>query len=86
MVNGVIIKAMKNLNQFVESDVEKMSGEPVFVGTRVPLQNLFDYLQGGDSVEMFLDHFPTVERRQVIGVLEALKERVYSEVRYEIAA
>lgn len=53
-----------------------MSGTPVFRGTRVPIQHLFDYLEGGDSIEVFLDHFPTVARYQAIGVLELLKEQV----------
>jgi len=43
-----------------------MSGAPSFVGTRVPIQNLMDYLEGGDSIEEFLEDFPTVSREQVI--------------------
>lgn len=50
-----------------------MGGTPVFVGTRVPLQNLVDYLEGGESIEDFLDAFPTVKRDQVIAVIEAGK-------------
>ncbi len=57
-------------NEFIESDAEKMGGTPVFRGTRVPVQNLFDYLDGGDSLDIFLDDFPTVSRDQAIGVLE----------------
>jgi len=45
----------------------------VFVGTRVPLQNLVDYLEGGESIEDFLDAFPTVKREQAIAVIEAGK-------------
>jgi len=45
-----------------------MGGTPVFVGTRVPLQNLIDYLQGGESIEDFLDGFPSVKREQVLAV------------------
>ena len=41
-----------------------MGGTPVFVGTRVPVKTLFDYLEGGDSLEEFLDHFPSVHREQ----------------------
>ncbi len=48
-----------------------MGGTPVFVGTRVPLQNLIDYLEGGESIEDFLDGFPSVKREQVIAVIEA---------------
>ncbi len=49
------------LDEIIEVDPEKMSGIPVFRGTRVPIKNLFDYLEGGDSVEVFLDDFPTVD-------------------------
>lgn len=69
---------------YIEVDPEKLSGTPVFRGTRVPIQNLFDYLEGGDNLEIFLDDFPTVERDQVIGVLELFKVRLFED--YEIAA
>ena len=62
---------MKNLNGIVHSDPEIMGGTPVFVGTRVPLQNLIDALEGGDSIDDFLEGFPTVSRAQVIAVIEA---------------
>lgn len=64
------------LREIIEIDPEKMSGTPVFRGTRVPIKNLFDYLEGGDSLERFLDHFPTVARYQAIGVLELLKAEI----------
>jgi len=54
----------------VHSDPEIMSGTPVFVGTRVPLRNLIDYLAGGDSLDIFLDQFPSVSREQAIATLE----------------
>jgi uncharacterized protein (DUF433 family) len=54
----------------VKIDPEIMSGAPCFAGTRVPIQNLIDYLEGGDSIEDFLEGFPTVSREQVIAVLE----------------
>lgn len=47
-----------------------MSGTPVFYGTRVPFKNLFDYFEGGDSVDSFIDDFPSVDRDQVVAVLE----------------
>jgi uncharacterized protein (DUF433 family) len=59
------------LQGIVHSDPEIMGGTPVFVGTRVPLQNLIDYLEGGESVEDFLDAFPTVSREQAIAAIEA---------------
>jgi uncharacterized protein (DUF433 family) len=70
-----ILTRMKThgLKGIVHSDPEIMGGTPVFVGTRVPLQNLVDYLEGGESIEDFLDAFPTVKRKQVIAVIEAGK-------------
>ena len=62
---------MKNLKGVVHSDPEIMGGTPVFVGTRVPLQNLIDALEGGESVEDFLEGFPSVKRSQAIAVIEA---------------
>jgi uncharacterized protein (DUF433 family) len=69
---------------FIEVDSEKMSGAPVFIGTRVPIKNLFDCLEGGDSLEEFLDQFPTVTRQQAQGVLELSRETLLAD--YEIAA
>jgi uncharacterized protein (DUF433 family) len=63
-------------NDVVHSDPEIMSGEPVFVGTRVPAYNLFDYLEAGDSIDIFLDAFPSVTRDQAIAALEIGKEAV----------
>ena len=54
----------------VHSDPEIVSGIPVFVGTRVPLKNLFDYLEGDYSLGEFCDDFPPVSREQVVAVLE----------------
>jgi uncharacterized protein (DUF433 family) len=53
-----------------------MSGEPVFVGTRVPVKNLFDYLEAGDSLAEFLESFPSVTREQAIAALEIGREAV----------
>jgi uncharacterized protein (DUF433 family) len=58
----------------VHSDPEIMGGTPVFVGTRVPVQNLFDYLAAGDSLDIFLEAFPTVSREQAITALELAGE------------
>ena len=60
-------------NGIIHSDPEIMGGTPVFVGTRVPLQNLIDYLEGGESVEDFLEAFPTVTKEQAVAVIEAGK-------------
>lgn len=63
-------------DSLIESDAEKLGGTPVFRGTRVPIKNLFDYLEAGDNVEVFLDDFPTVSREQVVGVLELYKVKL----------
>ena len=52
-----------------------MGGAPVFCGTRVPVQNLLDYLEAGDSIDEFLEGFPSVTRAQVIGFLEEAKHK-----------
>jgi uncharacterized protein (DUF433 family) len=70
----------EDLQGIIHSDREIMGGTPVFVGTRVPLQNLIDYLEGGESVEDFLDAFPTVKREQVIAVIEAGKLKMLETV------
>jgi uncharacterized protein (DUF433 family) len=57
-------------------DPEIMSGAPCFAGTRVPIQNLIDYLEGGDSIDEFLEDFPSVSHDQVIAFLEEAKESV----------
>ena len=69
---------------FIEVDPEKMSGTPVFTGTRVPINHLLDYLKAGDSLNIFLADFPTVTREQALGVLELMRERLLTE--YETAA
>lgn len=69
-----------DLKGVVHSDPEIMGGAPVFVGTRVPLQNLIDYLEGGESIEDFLDGFPAVKRAQVITVIEAAKLKMLETV------
>ncbi len=58
-------------DRVVHCDPEILGGTPVFVGTRVPLRNLIDYLEGGYSLDEFLDQFPTVSRKQALAALEA---------------
>jgi uncharacterized protein (DUF433 family) len=62
----------------INIDKEIMGGTPVFSGTRVPIKNLFDYLETGDSIETFLDDFEGVSREQVIKVLEMSKQLIES--------
>ena len=58
----------------VKRDPEIMSGALCFAGTRVPVKNLFDYLEGSSSLEDFLEDFPTVSRERAVAVLEAARE------------
>ena len=57
----------------ISIDPETMGGTPVFSGTRVPIQSLFDYIETGETIEEFLDNFPYVSREQAIEVLEKAK-------------
>jgi uncharacterized protein (DUF433 family) len=61
---------MSDLRSIVHSDPEIHSGDPVFVGTRVPVRTLLDYIEGGDSLDVFLENFPGVSREQAVGFLE----------------
>jgi uncharacterized protein (DUF433 family) len=58
----------------IHSDPDIQGGVPVFVGTRVPVKNLFDYLEAGDSLDEFLKSFPSVTRGQAIAALELARE------------
>ena len=58
-----------------------LGGTPVFVGTRVPIEALLDYLEGGDSIEEFLEGFPSVSRQQVVAFLEETKARILAEAK-----
>lgn len=62
----------------IHSDPDILGGTPVFVGTRVPVQNLIDCLEAGDSLEEFLDSFPTVTREQAVAALEIAREALES--------
>lgn len=62
------------MEEAVTRDPEIMHGTPVFRGTRVPIQTLFDYLEGSDSLDDFLEGFPTVKRELAVQVLEECKE------------
>lgn len=66
--------AQAEIGSVIHSDPEILGGTPVFVGTRVPLKNLIDYLEGGHPLAEFLDDLPSVSREQVIGALEEAKE------------
>jgi uncharacterized protein (DUF433 family) len=72
------------ITEVVEVDPEKMSGVPVFRGTRVPIGHLFEYLESGETVDEFLDQFPSVTREQALGALELSMESLLAH--HEIAA
>jgi len=57
------------MNRVITISPDIQSGEPVFTGTRVPVKNLFDYLKGGDTIDEFLEGFPSVSRDQVVELL-----------------
>ncbi len=63
-----------SVDEIISSDPEVQGGAVVFAGTRVPLKNFIDYLEAGDSIEVFLDDFPSVTREQAIAALDLAKE------------
>jgi uncharacterized protein (DUF433 family) len=65
---------MPDIESVIHIDPETLGGTPVFVGTRVPLQALIDYIRGGHPLSDFLDDFPTVSRTQALAALEEAKE------------
>ena len=65
-----------NANEIFHSDPDVLSGTAVFCGTRVPIKSLFDHLEAGDSIDDFLEGFPSVRREQVIALLEMSQSRV----------
>ena len=65
----------------VHADSDICSGTPVFVGTRVPVTTLFDYLEGGETLERFLDQFPSVSRDQALAALDIARSSVLDSAR-----
>lgn len=63
------------MNNVIQVDSSVLGGTPVFKDTRVPIQNLFDYIEGDETVDEFLTDFPTVTKNQVIQLLEQLKNQ-----------
>ena len=72
---------MHQISTVVHADPEILGGTPVFVGTRVPVRILFEYLAAGDSVDEFLDAFPSVRREQVMAVLGLAEDLVTDRAR-----
>ena len=65
---------MDGPSSVIHCDPEILSGTPVFMGTRVPVRILFEYLAAGDSLDKFLDAFPSVRREQAVAVLELARD------------
>lgn len=63
----------------INIDSETMSGTPVFTGTRVPVQSLFDYIETGETIDEFLENFPSVKKEFAIQVLEMASKTLTSE-------
>ena len=72
---------MPTLESVVRTDPEVLGGTPVFAGTRVPIKNLLDYLAAGDSLERFLEHFPSVSREQAVAAIEIAKDLLTARAR-----
>jgi uncharacterized protein (DUF433 family) len=74
-----LIMAAKSV--VVHSDPDILGGTPVFVGTRVPVQSLFDYIEGGDTLDEFLLQFPSVKREQAVAALEFARDTLLTSAR-----
>lgn len=72
--------------EVIHSDPNILGGTPVFVGTRVPVNTLLDYLESGDSLDDFLVHFPSVSRTQTIAALELAKSMLVAHAHHALAA
>ncbi|ABA22113.1 Protein of unknown function DUF433 [Trichormus variabilis ATCC 29413] len=71
---------MLKYSSIISTSPEIMGGTPVFTGTRVPVETLLDYLKAGESIDDFLDGFPTVTREQVIAFLEETRKQIVDAV------
>jgi uncharacterized protein (DUF433 family) len=72
---------MKPVTSVVHRDPDILGGTPVFVGTRVPVQTLFDYIEGGDTLDEFLVQFPSVTREQALATLDLARDSVLADAR-----
>ena len=66
--------------QIISASPEVMGGTPVFAGTRVPIQTFFEYLEAGESIDSFLEGFPSVKREQLIALLDEAEQRILAMV------
>jgi uncharacterized protein (DUF433 family) len=76
---GDLIQPGHRLFGLVWINPKRMSGEPCFAGSRVPVKTLFDFIEAGDTIEMFLEDFPPITREQVVAVLEQSREVLLSD-------
>ena len=72
---------MTSKSAVIHSDPEILGGTPVFVGTRVPAQTLFDYLEGGETLDEFLHQFPSVKREQALAAPEMARDSLPADAR-----
>ena len=70
------VEQKAKLSEVIWVDPERVSGIPCFKGTRVPVQNLLDYVEGGSTIDTFFQDYPSVTREQVIQFLELAKEQL----------
>ena len=77
----VIPRYNSSMSDVIQINPEILSGTPTFKGTRVPLKNLFDYIEAGSTVDEFIDDFPSVKREQVAQLLNELREDVVSKTK-----
>jgi uncharacterized protein (DUF433 family) len=69
---------MAKPDQIIQQDPDVLGGRPVFAGTRVPVSTLWEYLSAGESLDVFLEHFPTVTRQQALAVLKQANDLLVS--------
>ena len=72
---------MMRLDEVASRDTDILNGTPVFLGTRVPIQSLFDYLEGGETLDEFLRQFPSVRREQAVALLDLACQSVLADAR-----
>jgi uncharacterized protein (DUF433 family) len=81
VVGSILVLIMPHRSPVVHSDPEILGGTPVFVGTRVPVQSVFDYLEAGDTLNEFLRQFPSVRREQAVEALEIARRALLTSAR-----
>jgi len=75
-----MLKPRMDPHQIVHSDPDILGGAPVFVGTRVPVDALIDFLEGGDTIESFLENYPGVSREQAVAFLEEASRALVAKI------